>query len=171
MDELEPVPTAGVIEICSEVKGESAAVVAAAGGAGEDAAAFAACKADAAEPVASEPSASARLTRALPATGVCAADAPSPVDADDADDVDDGEEVCAAGRLAAAVPPPDAGDGALMPGTELGIEPAVALGAEADEFAAGVVADVGEVSFACAITDAAAVAGALPTASSASGAL
>lgn len=143
-DEEKPVPWAGVMEICSAANGAAAAAVGPAVGAGEDAAAFAACKADAADPVASEPSMSARSTSALLAAGVCAAGVCAVVAASSAGaaDVADRELLGAAGRPPAAEPAApllDASAGRLDADTGAGRVPAdaaVVVADAADDFAA-----------------------------------
>jgi hypothetical protein len=87
-------------EIDSAVTGELATAAASvAGGDGADAAAVAACKADAALPVASEPSVSARFMRALPASGADPAPAASAASAAGGVCTAAGEDVCDSARL------------------------------------------------------------------------
>ena len=138
-EEAEFVPAPGMMEICNAVNGEAAAAVASAVGVGEDAAALAACNADAADPFASEPSLSARLMRAVLATGVCAVLAASSAGtadgADRADEVE-GAAVCAE-RPPAAAPVPDAGGFSFKLDAEVGVVGAPAIGvAAADDLAA-----------------------------------
>jgi len=151
-EEAEPVPAEGIMEICGAVNGEAAAAGASA--AAPDAAALAACNADAADPVASEPSLSARLMRAVLASGVCAALAASPAGAADEADEFEGAAVCA-GRPSAAAPVPDVGGGSFKLDTEVGVARAPAIGvAAADDLAARATA-VAAALLDCAVADAA----------------
>jgi ribosomal protein S18 acetylase RimI-like enzyme len=153
-EEAEPVPSEGSMEICGAVNGEAAAAGVSA--AAPDAAALAACNADAADPVASEPSLSARLMRAVLASGVCAALAALSAGAADEADEFEGAAVCA-GRLPAVVPVPDVGGWSFELDTELGVARAPAIGvAAADDLAARVTAvAAAEASLDCAVADAA----------------
>jgi hypothetical protein len=152
-EEPEPVPSLGIMEICSAVNGEVAVAVASAAGVGEDAAAVAACNADAAEPVASEPSLSARLMSAVLGTGVCAALAASSAGA--AEEAE-GAAVCA-GRPAAVAPVPEAGGWSFKLDTEVGVARAPPVGlAAADDLAARAAAvAAAEALLDCAVVDAA----------------
>jgi hypothetical protein len=150
-DEAELVPSEGIMDICSAVNGEAVAALASA--TAEGAAAVAACNADAADPVASEPSLSARLMRAVLATGVCAVVAASSAGA--ADEAE-GAAVCA-GRPPAVAPVPDAGGWDFKLDTGVGVARAPPFEvAAADDLAAGATAVAAAWALLdCAVADAA----------------